>query len=145
VLPPGYDPRQEVTSFEGRGPVTRTGLDEALQEHLSALQRKDLAAYAATLADEVVLILPDGSVLDGKAAVVELHREMFADDSWTQERTVRRVLTAGSTGWVLIEYRFVVVDAEGQVVSDRRAYFTLTYALVEDRWLVIADQNTRLP
>lgn len=125
--------------------MTRTGLDEALEEHLSALERKDLDAYAATLADEVVLILPDGTVLDGKAAVVELHREMFADDSWTQERTVRRVLSAGSTGWVLIEYRFVVVDGDGTVVSDSRAYFTLTYALVDGRWLVVADQNTRLP
>lgn len=45
---------------------------------------------------------------------------------------------------MLIEYRFVV-DADGQVESDTRAYFTLTYALVDDRWLVIADQNTRLP
>ncbi|MEV0131601.1 nuclear transport factor 2 family protein [Dactylosporangium sp. NPDC050688] len=125
--------------------MTRTGLDEALEEHLSALERKDLDAYAATLADEVVLILPDGTVLDGKAAVVELHREMFADDSWTQERTVRRVMVAGSTGWVLIEYRFVVVDSDGKVVSDSRAYFTLTYASVDGRWLVIADQNTRLP
>jgi uncharacterized protein (TIGR02246 family) len=93
----------------------------------------------------VVLILPDGTVLDGKAAVVELHREMFADDSWTQERTVRRVMVAGSTGWVLIEYRFVVVDGDGKVVSDSRAYFTLTYASVDGRWLVVADQNTRLP
>jgi hypothetical protein len=57
-------------SIEGSRPVARTGLDEALAEHLSALERKDLDAYAATLADEVVLILPDGTVLDGKAAVV---------------------------------------------------------------------------
>ncbi|MFB9180266.1 YybH family protein [Dactylosporangium sucinum] len=123
--------------------MAESGLDEALAEHLAALDRKDLEAYAATLADEVVLILPDGQVLAGKPAVVELHRQLFADGSWTQERTVRTVTTVGSTGWVLIEYRFFTVDADGRIVSDTNAYFTLTYAHVDGRWLVVADQNTR--
>lgn len=119
--------------------MAKTGLDEALEEHLAALERKDLDAYAATLADEVVLILPNGTLVDGKAAMVEFHREMFADDGWTQERTVRRVIDKGNTGWVLIEYRWITAE------SQTRAYFTLTYALVDGRWLVVADQNTRLP
>ncbi|GAB3845796.1 YybH family protein [Micromonospora andamanensis] len=122
--------------------MPENGLHEALEEHLSALQHKDIDGYAATLADEVVLILPDGRVLDGKPAVVGLHREMFDDDSWTQTRTVRRVMTTGSTGWALVEYRFVTVDADGRTVSDTQAYFALTYALVDGRWLVVADQNT---
>ncbi|MEU0561215.1 nuclear transport factor 2 family protein [Dactylosporangium sp. NPDC006015] len=122
-----------------------SGLERALEEHLGALERKDLAAYAATLAEEVVLILPNGTVVDGRAAMVEFHREMFADDTWTQERTVRKVTLAGSTGWVLIEYLWTTVDATGAVESQTRAYFTLTYALVDGRWLVVADQNTRLP
>ncbi|MFF5235164.1 hypothetical protein [Dactylosporangium sp. NPDC000521] len=82
-------------------------------------------------------------MLAGKPAVVELHREMFADDSWTQERTVRTVTTVGSTGRVLIEYRCCTVDADGQIMSDTNAYFTLTYAQADGRWLVVADQNTR--
>ncbi|MCX5121722.1 nuclear transport factor 2 family protein [Micromonospora sp. NBC_00362] len=125
--------------------MSDTRLDEAIEEHLAALRSRDLEAYAKTLAGEVVLILPSGRMVDGKEAVVALHREMFADDSWRQQLTLRRITLADSTGWVLIEYHLVTVDADGWMVSQSRAYFTLTYALRDDRWLIIADQNTSLP
>lgn len=125
--------------------MLKSSLDEAIEEHLSALQRRDLEAYGGTLADEVMLILPSGQVVDGKAAVVDLHREMFADDSWTQQLTLRRAMMAGSTGWALIEYHLVTINADDRTVSERRAYFTLTYALLDSRWMIIADQNTSLP
>ncbi|MET7952272.1 DUF4440 domain-containing protein [Micromonospora sp. NPDC005324] len=127
-----------------RRTALRHGLHQMIAGHLAALQDKDLDAYGATLADDVVLVLPGGGIVDGRPAVVALHRELFADNGWSQERFLRRVVLVGGTGWALVEYRSTIRDDDGQVSSERRAYFTLTCSVIDDIWLVIADQNTSI-
>ena len=51
----------------------------AVNLHLSAIGRRDLDGYLATVHPDVSLIMPDGRLLTGPEEVAAFHRDWFAD------------------------------------------------------------------
>ncbi|MBD5654914.1 MAG: DUF4440 domain-containing protein, partial [Candidatus Eremiobacteraeota bacterium] len=55
----------------------------ALDEHLAALQAKDVARFGATLGDEVLVIDGRGERKRGTEVVLASHADWFAISGWT--------------------------------------------------------------
>lgn len=114
---------------------------DAIKHHVEAITGRDLDVYAATLHDDVLLILPTGTSFVGKDAVVDFHREFFADPDWTQDLTEKVVTVGEHTARALYEVDYTDVDRTGAPV---RTQFLvgLVFARVGAEWLLLHDQCT---
>jgi uncharacterized protein (TIGR02246 family) len=113
--------------------------EPALAAHLAAIPARDLPALLATVAEEVTLILPSGKLVEGKAAFRALHEEWFAERGWTMSfKELRRTVTR--------DLALVLVETDYREGDQRaRNYLTLVWKRIGNRWLLVHDQNTRLP
>jgi uncharacterized protein (TIGR02246 family) len=113
----------------------------AIGRHLDSIKARDLDGYAATLHDDVVLVLPTGTTFLGKDAVVGFHREFFADLDWTQELTERTTTVGEHTARVLYEADYRDVDAAGEPVREQ---YLVAFVFVDagGEWLLLHDQCT---
>ncbi|MEV0583179.1 nuclear transport factor 2 family protein [Nonomuraea sp. NPDC050310] len=118
--------------------------EQTLQAHLAALTARDLAAFTATLHEEVVVVLPNGSRLEGRQAVTDFHRDWFADLDWTQELTPLSVIETAGTLVATYEADYCDVDAQGAPIHARNV-LSLVFTHGPDGWSLLHDQNTRLP
>lgn len=119
-------------------------VNSVLEAHLSAIAERDLEAYSATIHDDVIVVLPNGKRLEGRQAVEGFHRDWFADLDWTQEmRQVSLVETAG-TLVAIYEADYHDVDRDGAPIHARNVV-SLVFAKEPEGWLLVHDQNTRLP
>ncbi len=118
-----------------------TDAREAIDRHLQTITARDLDGYVATLHDEVVLVLPTGTTLAGKAAVAGFHREFFADTDWTQELTEKAMTLGEHTASALYEADYTDVDAAGAPVH-QRFLLGLVFTRAGDEWLLLHDQCT---
>lgn len=121
-----------------------TDPEETLAEHLSAIADRDLTRYAATLHDQVTLILPNGTRHEGRDSVIDFHRDFFADTDWTQDFHRLRLVTTPTTMAVTHRADYSDVDQAGEPV---RMAFLVALVFVQDgaRWLLLHDQCTPLP
>ena len=55
---------------------------DALGRHLLAIHERDLKALGDTLAEDLVLIMSDGRLVQGWKEFLELHRGWFAMKNW---------------------------------------------------------------
>jgi uncharacterized protein (TIGR02246 family) len=116
---------------------------ETLQTHLDAIQQRDIHAFLKTVAedDNVTIILPTGTVVQGRAAVEEFHEVWFADPDWRMDVTVLRTIETSEMAFALLEIDYHDLDPNGQPYH-KRYYLSLIFALYDDRWLLVHDQNT---
>lgn len=116
-----------------------TTAQTTLDAHLVAIAGRDLGAYSATLHDDVIVVLPNGSRLEGRKAVEDFHREWFSDLDWTQE--MRLVWSKETEGTMVAVY-----EAEYHDGGDYRArnLVSLVFTRAGEDWLLLHDQNTRL-
>ena len=119
-------------------------LDPTLDAHLAAIAARDLPALLATVAEDVTLILPGGQLLDGKAAYRKFHEEWFAEKGWTMGiKELRRDVGDGHAV-VLVQTDYRDKDDKGAEIR-AQSYLVLVWKRVGARWLLVHDQNTRLP
>lgn len=118
--------------------------DATLKAHLDAIRRRDLDAYAPTVHPDVTLVLPNGAVLAGRDAVVDFHREWFADDDWRMDLTPERRVTVGPTETAVFLADYHDVDEGGAPVHMRNR-LALVFLHDGDGWLLLHDQNTPVP
>jgi ketosteroid isomerase-like protein len=118
-----------------------TGARQAIDLHLRTIDDREVDAYAATLHDDVVLVLPSGKTFTGKIAVTDFHREFFADEDWTQTLTEQDVTVGEHTARALYEADYTDVDAQGEPIT-ARYLLGLVFARVCDEWLLLHDQCT---
>jgi uncharacterized protein (TIGR02246 family) len=118
------------------------GVGAAAGRHLDAIRTRDLAGVVETLADDVVMVLGDGRVLQGKDLVAQFHEEWFDDPDWSFElHPVYRVVR---DGMVVQGFRveYLDVDHEGSSM-DMTYVLSLTFSTTRDgRWRVVHVQNT---
>jgi ketosteroid isomerase-like protein len=110
---------------------------EALGRHLLAIEKRDLAALAATVApDTLVLVSAEGRLVRSTAEFLELHRAWFAMPGWT--------LHAKPVQFVESPQLCVAVfDLDYREAGKRQeSLLTLVFELREGRWLMVLDQNT---
>jgi len=115
-----------------------------LANHLAAIGARDLDAYAATLHEQVTLILPNGTVHAGRQAVVDFHRGFFADPDWRQDFTAERLVVTARAAAAIYRADYHDVDTGGTPYH-RRFLVALLFVPVGDRWLLLHDQCTPLP
>ena len=118
-----------------------TDASAALGRHLDTVARRDLDGFAATLHDDVLVVLPTGTTLVGKAEVVEFHREFFADPDWTQDLTERSTTVGEHTARALFEADYRDVDQSGAPVR-QRYLVAFVFVRAGGEWLLLHDQCT---
>lgn len=118
-----------------------TDAQKAIDHHLETIYARDLDGYAATLHDDVVLVLPTGATFVGKAAVVDFHREFFADTDWTQILAEKARTVGEHTASALFEADYTDVDPSGAPIH-RRYLVGLVFTRVDEEWLLLHDQCT---
>ncbi len=118
----------------------------ALATHLAAIQTRDLAAFEATLTTgaDCTLILPNGHLIEGRTAVLDFHREWFADPDWRLVLQPLRQIETVSTGLALFEVTYHDLDADGQPY-ELRYYLSLLFVNEAGEWRLVHDQNTLSP
>ena len=117
---------------------------EAVERHLEAVGKRDLDAYLATVHDDVSLIMPNGRLVEGRAAVGAFHREWFDDPDWSWALSPVRSAAAGDTGVAVVAVEYHDVDGAGQAYT-MRYLLSLTFARRDGTWLLLHDQNTPTP
>lgn len=113
------------------------GFQESLQRHLAAVRERDLDALTPTLHPDVVVLLPNGTLVSGRDAVVDLHRAWFADPSWS--------LTFDTVSCTELEHlASVILNVHyTEAGSSERDYFLgLAFARSGEQWLLVHDQNS---
>jgi uncharacterized protein (TIGR02246 family) len=117
---------------------------QALKQHLATIEARDLAAYLATVSDDVSLILPNGRLLQGRDAIGDFHREWFADPDWSWQLTPEHTATANSTATAIFTVDYHDRDQHGEPYTTRYL-MSLTFANTDNGWLLLHDQNTPRP
>ena len=109
---------------------------ETLGRHLLAIEKRDLAGLADTVADPLILIMGDGQLKRSKTDFVEAHRGWFAMPDWTLRAKPVEIYEGPSIGVAVLhlDYR----EDQKQSLS----YLTLVFEKRGDAWLMVQDQNT---
>jgi len=116
-------------------------LDAALAAHLAAIRRRDLGAFAATVHQDVTVVLPNGRLISGRDDVVAFHRQLFADAGWRMELTPEGRSIAGDTAVARFVVDYHEDDGAGGAY-DRRYRLALVFSRQGGEWLLLHDQNT---
>jgi ketosteroid isomerase-like protein len=115
---------------------------ETLEEHLRAIQQRDLPALRATLPDdELVLIMADGRLVRSVAEFLELHRGWFEATTWTLGVEPVSVREGPDLGVAVLHLDYHDTPADGRPIHET-SYLTLVFARQGDRWVMVQDQNT---
>jgi ketosteroid isomerase-like protein len=115
---------------------------ETLEGHLRAIRERDLPALVATLpADGLVLIMADGRLERSVGRFVELHRDWFAQTTWSLATGLVSLLETPELGVAVVHLDYRDEPPGGAPVHET-SYLTLVFALRDGRWVMVQDQNT---
>jgi ketosteroid isomerase-like protein len=109
---------------------------ETLGRFLLAMEKRDLDALAATLADTPILISPEGDLHRTKGAFVEAYRGWFATKNWTLHAKPVEIYEGGSLGIAVLRVDY----SEGG--KSTRSYLTLVFERAGEEWLMAQSQST---
>jgi ketosteroid isomerase-like protein len=111
---------------------------DALEEHLRAIEARDLDALAATVAEkDLVLIMADGKLLRTTREFLDAHRTWFAMPGWTLQARELELLESTDLGVAVFE-----LDYREPPAIHSRSYLTLVFQKQQGRWRMVQDQNT---
>ncbi|MCA8887508.1 MAG: DUF4440 domain-containing protein [Parvularculaceae bacterium] len=114
----------------------------ALDAHLGAIAAKDLDAFTPTLTsrDDLMVIFPNGSVIETTQGVVDFHRDWFADDQWRMDPQVVKIIEGDDLSTALLQYDYRdTPDGE-----PRSSWLVLVFKLEDGQWRLVHDQNTKI-
>jgi uncharacterized protein (TIGR02246 family) len=118
------------------------GFRETLEEHLRAIRERDLPALVATLpADELVLIMADGRLVRSVPRFIELHRDWFAQSSWSLATELVSLAESHELGVAVVHLDYRDEPPDGAPIH-QTSYLTLVFARRDGRWVMVQDQNT---
>ena len=111
--------------------------EEALWEHLDAISARDIGAFAHTLHENVRLVGPGGSIIEGRENAVAAHLAWFQESEWTFEPAVVFGGERGDAAWWLLS-----VNYNSPAEAKHFLLYVLFVRSEEGRWQLIYDQNT---
>jgi hypothetical protein len=122
-------------------PGSAPSFDAALRAHFAAIKSRDLEAFIATVTDEdeMTLIFPNGDILTTREAVIDLHRDWFADPRWTWEPEVVATTVGVDLAYALVRYTYA------DEAAPRQNWLSLVFRLEVGVWRLVRDQNTPAP
>lgn len=117
----------------------------ALEAHLKAVAAHDMEALLPTLTGEeaLTMITPLGERLETRDAYIEFHRRWFSAND-PQERldfAIERVIETPALAHALVRLTYTSSGVEGKAQT-YTGWLTLTFAIEDDRWALVFDQNT---
>jgi uncharacterized protein (TIGR02246 family) len=115
---------------------------EALGRHLLAIEQKDLAALADTVApEEVLLVMSDGKLVRSTKEFLDAHRGWFAMEHWRLEVKPVHIHETPQLGVALLhlEYREA---PPGKPPTRQESLLSLVFENRGGKWLMVQDQNT---
>ena len=108
-----------------------------LERHLDAIQRRNLAALADTIApDALLLITSDGKLKRSAAEFLDAHRGWFAMKNWTLKVTEEAVHETPGSGIAVLRLLYEEPGVR------QESLLTLVFEMRGDKWLMVLDQNT---
>jgi len=117
---------------------------ETLQKHLTAIDRRDLAALADTLpppGEPVVLVTAEGKLVRSVEAFLAMHRDWFGSATWMIEFEPVEAFESADLGVAVFRLDYRDVRPDGTPVR-QDSYLTLVFQRRGDRWVMVQDQNT---
>jgi ketosteroid isomerase-like protein len=117
--------------------------DSVVAQNVQAIQSRDLPRYMQTLAprEAHLMILPNGARLRSRAAIESMHRDWFADASWTfNAKEIHRDVRS--------EWGLVVFEVSVDRPDKPGVPFILSMLFAPEAdgcWYLQHDQNTLLP
>ncbi|HIW62442.1 MAG TPA: SgcJ/EcaC family oxidoreductase [Candidatus Stackebrandtia excrementipullorum] len=115
--------------------------DESVAAHLDTVRQRDLPGFSATIADDVTVILPNGTLLSGREEVEEFHKGWFEDPDWKMTTTVASTRSDDETGTVIYDVTYDDLDGDGEPYS-MSYVLSLSFRRKDGKWLLVHDQNT---
>lgn len=109
---------------------------QALERHLDAIQRRDLAALAETIADDLLLVTSEGRLKHGAPEFLEAHRAWFEMKGWTLDASIETVQETPAMGVAVLRLLYTEPGVS------QASLLTLIFEKRGDRWLMVLDQNT---
>lgn len=120
-----------------------TTLEEGLATHLAAIRDRDIDAFAATVADDpVVLVTASGEVTTDREHLLDQHRAWFSSGDWSIETRTLHCRDHGGLGSCVLELRYRALPMDGGESVDQLSILTLLFEQRDGRWLLVQDQNT---
>ncbi len=115
--------------------------NEPLDSYLASIAERDPARLGALVDESVILLMPNGKLVIGKEAFVELHREWFKDRDWSW-----RTKVLASNRWsegvnYLLHVEYSDKDEKG-INTSFSYHLGLTFRKEAGRWLLTFDQNS---
>ncbi|WP_374347453.1 nuclear transport factor 2 family protein [Chitinimonas sp.] len=119
---------------------------QTLQRHLDAIDRRDSSALFDTVPDsgKLTLILPNGRLSDSAQQYREAMRDWLSETDWKWTYQIVTQAQRGAVGWATLKVGYDDVD-EARQPYHLDYYLTLLFERRGKRWLLVHDQNTRIP
>ncbi|WDE05654.1 nuclear transport factor 2 family protein [Thalassomonas viridans] len=126
-------------------PVQACDFECTYKKHISAIEKKDIAAFESTITkgDKLTFILPDGTFFEDSATYRKLLKGWFAEGGWTFTPEVLQVEQTSEMGTVLLKVLYHEDDRDGKPY-DLEHYLYLVFKKQGDGWFLIHDQNTKV-
>lgn len=115
-----------------------------LNKHLNAVHGRNLDELSPTVADSVLLISPDGDLLQSKVGFIELHKNWFSQPNWNWDYKILKKENRDSLGYALVHYTYTQRDSVDSIQFINRAYLVLIFKNSKEGWQLTHDQNTRI-
>lgn len=127
------------------GAAERASIDEVFEQHVRAVQTRDLAALERTITsdDALTLILPNGAQTSTRKEYLDFHRKFFSSSTWT----IRFDAVSRITGqdFAILTTRSTYEDAEEGKRVRHHSWVTFVFQRERGEWRLVHDQNTSSP
>ena len=113
------------------------------QSQLDSIASKDLVGIARLYADEAVLVRPDGSMLEGGAAIADAYGELIDDPNFAlaTEPVGGWASTAEDLAVVTSNVDFTTSDASGAAVTQQMVSQTVWIRASGSTWKIVSAVN----
>ena len=116
---------------------------ETLAIHLHAIQKRDLQAFISTITtdDNIILIYPNGTCIEGRAAYLKEMEDWFADPNWRLTYSIRKVNESKEMATALLLFSYDE-ESPGKPARHLDHFLFLVFQNQSGEWRLIHDQNT---
>jgi uncharacterized protein (TIGR02246 family) len=104
--------------------------------------------YVSVAAEDVVVLPPNGTRVDGRQAVRDWALQYAAADGWavTWTPTLIKVAASGDVAYAVGTYEFSLMDPDGNAVTDQGKFLDTFEKQADGTWMVtVISFNSDLP
>ncbi len=117
--------------------------NETLEQHLDAIQQRNLGALMETLPEngDLILIMPNGRMMRTVTEYINFHKEWFDDQDWSVSTELVAKNQVDDMGYATLNLEYKDVDPDGNPIM-MLLILNLIFEKRDDQWVLVHDQNT---